>query len=183
MVCINSFHTDTKAEIALVRKIAEQNGASVALSEHWLKGGDGAIELAEKVIAACEEKNNFRFLYDLDLPLRQKVELIATEIYGAKGVTYTPKALRKAKTYEENGEAKGFGICMAKTQLSLSHDPNLKGRPKNWVLPIQDFMVYKGAGFIVPVAGDITLMPGTASNPAFRKIDIDVNTGKVTGMF
>lgn len=183
VVCINNFTADTNAEIEMVRKAAEANGALVACSQHWLKGGDGAIELAEVVCSVCEEKNDFKFLYKLDMPLKKKIELIAKEIYGASGVTYSQKALEKAKILEANGQAKKLGTCMVKTQLSLSHDPNLKGRPKNWVLPIRDFLVYKGAGFIVPIAGEIKLMPGTASNPAYRRIDVDVKTGKVTGLF
>ncbi len=184
VVCINGFHTDTDAEVELVRKIAEAEGALAAYSQHWLKGGEGAIELAETVIAACEEKNEFKLLYENGTPLRKQVELIAREVYGAKGVTYSDEALEKLKAFE-SGDSKldGFGTCMVKTHLSLSHDPNLKGRPKDWELPIRDFMVYKGAGFVVPIAGQIKLMPGTASNPAFRHIDVDVETGKVTGMF
>ncbi|MFH1881452.1 MAG: formate--tetrahydrofolate ligase [Planctomycetota bacterium] len=183
VVCVNSFYTDTKAEIALVRKIAEQNGALAAVSEHWLKGGDGAIELAEAVIEACSETNNFKFLYELETPLRKRIELIAKEVYGASGVTYTDEALEKAKAMEADPVGKTLGTCMVKTHLSLSHDPDLKGRPTGWELPIRDILVYKGAGFIVPVAGAIKLMPGTASNPAFRRIDVDVNTGKVQGLF
>ncbi|MHC4395129.1 MAG: formate--tetrahydrofolate ligase [Planctomycetota bacterium] len=183
VVCVNSFYTDTKAEIELVRKIAEQNGALAAVSEHWLKGGEGSIELAEAVISACEEQNHFKFLYDLETPLRKRIELIAKEVYGASGVTYINGALEKAKAFEADPQASELGTCMVKTHLSLSHDPNLKGRPKDWELPIRDIMVYKGAGFIVPVAGAIKLMPGTASNPAFRHIDVDVNTGKVQGLF
>ncbi|HBG77849.1 MAG TPA: formate--tetrahydrofolate ligase [Phycisphaerales bacterium] len=183
VVCINSFYTDTKAEIALVKKISEQNGAYAALSEHWLKGGDGAIELAEAVISASEEKNNFKFLYELTTPLRKRIELIAKEVYGADGVEYTPQALEKAKKLEADPEVQKLGTCMVKTHLSISHDPNLKGRPKGWTLPIRDVMVFKGAGFVVPVAGEIKLMPGTASNPGFRNIDVDVETGKVKGLF
>ncbi|HUV64842.1 MAG TPA: formate--tetrahydrofolate ligase [Sedimentisphaerales bacterium] len=183
VVCINSFYTDTKAEIAVVRKIAEQNGALAAVSEHWLKGGEGAIELAEAVIQACNEKNHFKFLYDLKTPLRKRIELIAKEVYGADGVTYTDEALEKAKAFEADPMADKLGTCMVKTHLSLSHDPDLKGRPKGWELPIRDIMVYKGAGFIVPVAGAIKLMPGTGSDPAFRRIDVDVKTGKVQGLF
>ena len=183
IVCINKFTTDTKAEIEFVRKIAEQNGALAAISDHWRKGGDGAIDLAERVIHACEQKNDFQFLYDLSTPLRQRIELIAKEVYGADGVTYTDKALQKAKMFEADSQTRRMGTCMVKTHLSLSHDPDLKGRPRGWVLPINDIMVYKGAGFIVPVAGAIKLMPGTASNPAFRRIDVDVNTGKVQGLF
>jgi formyltetrahydrofolate synthetase len=183
VVCINSFYTDTKNEIALVRKIAEQNGALCAVSEHWLKGGDGAIELAEAVIDACEKPNKFKFLYELDTPLRKRIELIAKEVYGADGVTYTEEALAKAKAMEADPVSKTLGTCMVKTHLSLSHDPDLKGRPTGWELPISDILIYKGAGFIVPVAGAIKLMPGTASNPAFRRIDVDTKTGKVQGLF
>ncbi len=183
VVCINSFYTDTKAEIALVRKIAEENGALAAVSEHWLKGGEGAIELAEAVIEACQEKNNFKFLYDLETPLRKRIELIAKEVYGADGVTYSDDALEKAKALEADPVSRTLGTCMVKTHLSLSHDPDLKGRPTGWELPIRDVLVYKGAGFIVPVSGAIKLMPGTASDPAFRRIDVDVITGKVQGLF
>jgi formate--tetrahydrofolate ligase len=104
-------------------------------------------------------------------------------MYGASGVEYSPAALEKAKAFEADPASKGLGTCMVKTQLSLSHDPNIKGRPKNWVLPIRDIMIYKGAGFIVPVAGDIKLMPGTGSNPNFRRVDVDVETGKIRGLF
>jgi formate--tetrahydrofolate ligase len=183
VVCINSFYTDTKNEIALVRKIAEENGALAAVSEHWLKGGDGAIELAEAVVDACEQPNDFKFLYELETPLRKRIELIAKEVYGADGVTYTDEALAKAKAMEADPVSKTLGTCMVKTHLSLSHDPDLKGRPTGWKLPISDILIYKGAGFIVPVAGAIKLMPGTASNPAFRRIDVDTKTGKVQGLF
>jgi len=183
VVCINSFYADTKAEIKLVRRIAEQNGALAAVSEHWLKGGDGAVELAEAVVQACNEKNKFKFLYDLETPLRKRIELIAKEVYGADGVTYSDEALAKAKAMEADPVSKTLGTCMVKTHLSLSHDPDVKGRPTGWELPIRDILVYKGAGFIVPVAGAIKLMPGTASDPAFRRIDVDVKTGKVQGLF
>jgi formate--tetrahydrofolate ligase len=183
VVCINSFYTDTKAEIAFVRKIAEQNGALAAVSEHWLKGGQGAIELAEAVVQACGEKTKFKFLYDLKTPLRKRIELVAREVYGADGVTFSDEALAKAKAFEADPMAAKLGTCMVKTHLSLSHDPDIKGRPKGWELPIRDIMVYKGAGFIVPVAGAIKLMPGTGSDPAFRRIDVDVKTGKVQGLF
>ncbi len=183
VVCVNSFYMDTPAEIALVRKIAEQNGALAAVSEHWLKGGEGAIELAEAVIQACEEDNHFKLLYDLKTPLRKRIELIAKEVYGASGVTYTETALEKAKAHEADPISETLGTCMVKTHLSLSHDPDLKGRPKDWELPINDILVYKGAGFIVPIAGGIKLLPGTSSNPAYRRIDVDVNTGKVQGLF
>ncbi|MCE9614096.1 MAG: formate--tetrahydrofolate ligase [Lentisphaerae bacterium] len=183
VVCINKFYTDTPSEVARIKQIAEAHGAYCAQSDHWLKGGEGAIELAEAVMTAAAEKNDFHFLYDLKTPLRERIERIAKEVYGADGVTYTDVALAKAKRYEADPEAAKLGTCMVKTHLSLSHDPSLKGRPRGWMLPIRDILAYKGAGFIVPVAGDIKLMPGTGSNPAFRNIDVDVNTGRVTGMF
>ncbi len=183
VVCINSFYTDAPSEIACVRRIAEEHGALAAVSEHWLKGGEGAEELARTVMAACEEENDFKFLYDYDLPLRKRIEKIAKEVYGADGVTYSDEALAKAKAIEADPDAQTLGTCMVKTHLSLSHDPELKGRPKGWELPVRDILVYKGAGFVVPVSGAIKLMPGTASNPAYRGIDVDVDTGKVNGLF
>lgn len=183
VVCINSFYTDTKAETAAVRRLSEAAGARVAVSEHWLKGGDGALEFADAVVDACEEKNEFKLLYDLSLPLRQRIELIAKDVYGADGVTYTPEAEAKAKRIEADPELSKLGTCMVKTHLSLSHDPNLKGTPKGWVLPVRDILTYNGAGFVVPVAGTISLMPGTSSNPAFRRVDVDVESGKVKGVF
>jgi formate--tetrahydrofolate ligase len=183
VVCVNGFYTDTPAEVALVRKVAEENGALCAHSEHWEKGGDGAIELAEAVVQACEEENNFKFLYDLKTPLSKRIEMITETVYGGDGVTYTPEAEEKLKMYEADPDAETMGTCMVKTHLSLSHDPDLKGAPTGWQLPISDILVYKGAGFLVPVAGTIKLMPGTCSNPAYRNIDVDVNTGKVKGLF
>ncbi len=183
VVCINSFHTDTKEEIALLRKHCEAAGARVAVSEHWLKGGEGALELADAVVEACEEKSSFKFLYPDEMPLRQRIETIAKEVYGAGAVTYTPVAEEKAKRMEADPELSKLATCMVKTHLSLTHDPAVKGAPKGWTLPIRDILTYRGAGFVVPVAGDIRLMPGTASDPAFRRIDVDVNTGKVEGLF
>ena len=183
VVCINGFYTDTKDEIALVKKIAEENGALCALSEHWLKGGEGAIELAEAVMSACEEENDFKYLYELDTPLSERIELITKEVYGGNGVTYSPEAQVKLDRFEADPASNELGTCMVKTHLSLSHDPNLKGRPKDWTLPISDILVYRGAGFLVPVAGTIKLMPGTGSDPALRRIDVDVKTGTVEGLF
>jgi len=182
IVCINSFCTDTKAEHDLVKKTAEQHGAIAVTSEHWLKGGVGAIELAEAVINACKDKNDFRFLYDLDMPIRKRIELIAKEVYGANGVSYAEVALEKLRALEANPATQRFGTCMAKTHLSLSYDPEFKGRPIGWQLPIRDVLVYKGAEFVVPLAGEVKLMPGTGSDPAFRRIDVDVNTGRVRGL-
>lgn len=183
VVCINAFYTDTENEIKTVRRLAEAAGARVALSKHWQYGGEGALELADAVIEACEEKNEFKFLYELDTPLRQRIELIAKEVYGADGVEYSPDALAKAKKMEADPEMQKLGTCMVKTHLSLSDNPNLKGVPKGWKLFVRDILTYKGAGFVVPVAGSISLMPGTGSNPAYRRIDVDVETGKVKGLF
>jgi len=183
VVCINGFHTDTQAEHDLIRRVCEEHGARCAVSQHWLKGGEGAVELAEAVVAACEEENHFNYLYELDLPLKERVSLIATQLYGAAGVDWSPEAEKKMASFQSDPEAARMGICMVKTHLSLSHDPDFKGAPKGWRLPIRDVLIYKGAGFVVPVAGDIKLLPGTGSNPGFRRIDVDVKTGKVTGLF
>jgi len=183
VVCINSFYTDTENEITAVRRLAEAAGARVALSKHWQYGGEGALELADAVVDACNEPNDFKFLYELSTPLRQRIEMIATEVYGADGAEYSTEALSKAKKIEEDPEIAKLGTCMVKTHLSLSDNPNLKGVPKGWKLIIRDILIYKGAGFVVPVAGAIKLMPGTASDPAFRRVDVDVETGKVKGLF
>lgn len=183
VVCINAFYTDTKDEIKLVKKYAEEAGARCAVSEHWLKGGEGALELTDAVLDACEEEVDFRYLYPLEMPLRERVEVIAKEVYGADGVVWTPEAEAKAKAFEQNPEFRDFYTMMVKTHLSLSHDPNLKGVPKGWKLPIRDVLLFSGAKFLCPVAGTISLMPGTSSDPAYRRVDVDVNTGAVKGLF
>ena len=184
VVCLNSFYTDTDAERETVRRIAQEAGARFAVSDHWLKGGEGAIKLAETVVEACEDTdNNFEFLSDLDAPLRSRIEDIVKEVYGGEGVTFSEEAEAKLAAMESNPEVADLPVCMAKTQYSLSHDPSLSGRPKGWTMPIRDILLYQGAGLIVPVAGDIKLMPGTASNAAFRRIDVDTETGKVKGLF
>ena len=183
VVCINAFHTDTEAEIKAVRRLAEKAGARVALSQHWLKGGEGALELADAVIDACNEATHFKFLYELSTPLRTRIELIAEQVYGADGVDYTPEALAKVKVLENDPDISKMGTCMVKTHLSITDNPQLKGAPKNWRLRIRDILTFRGAGFVVPMAGDIKLMPGTSSVPAFRRVDVDVKTGKVKGLF
>jgi len=183
VVCINSFHTDTKEEIAMVRKAAEAAGARCALSEHWLKGGDGALELADAVIEACEEKNDFKFLYPMEMKLRERVDKIAKVVYGADGVSWTADAEAKAKMLESDPKYNEYATMMVKTHLSLTHDPSIKGTPKGWTLPIRDVLIYSGAKFLCPCAGTISLMPGTSSNPAFRRVDVDTKTGKVQGLF
>ena len=183
VVCINCFHTDTKAEIAMVRKYAEEAGARCAVSEHWAKGGEGAIELAEAVVEACKDKPKFKFLYPIEMKLRERVDKVAKTVYGATGVSWTPEAEAKAKMLEADPKFDSFATMMVKTHLSLSHDPALKGVPKGWTLPVRDVLIYSGAKFLCPVAGTITLMPGTSSDPAFRRVDVDVKTGKVKGLF
>jgi formate--tetrahydrofolate ligase len=183
VVCINRFHTDTDAEVAMVRKAAEAAGARCAVSTHWADGGDGALELADVVKEACEDKNDFKFLYPLEMKLRERVEKIAKVVYGADGVAWTPDAETKAKTLESDSKYDDYATMMVKTHLSLTHDPTLKGVPKGWTLPIRDVLIYSGAKFLCPCAGTISLMPGTSSDPAFRKIDVDIKTGRVRGLF
>ena len=183
VVCLNGFYTDTPAERELVRRVAEKAGARFAVSDHWLKGGEGAVELAREVIAACDEPNNFRYLSDLEEPLSQRIETVVKEVYGGDGVDFSDEAKRKLALYEADPEISRLPVCMAKTQYSLSHDPKLLGRPKGWRLPVRDVLIYRGAGLVVPVAGDIKLMPGTVANAAYRRIDVDVATGKVKGLF
>jgi formate--tetrahydrofolate ligase len=183
VVCVNRFYTDTNAEVAAVKKAAEAAGARCAESQHWLKGGDGALELADAVIDACNEKNDFKFLYPLEMKLRDRVAKIATEVYGADGVSWSPEAEAKAKMLEADPKYADYATMMVKTHLSLTHEPTLKGVPKGWTLPIRDILIYSGAKFLCPCAGTISLMPGTSSDPAYRRIDVDVNTGKVSGLF
>jgi len=183
VVCINRFYTDTDAEVAVVKKAAEAAGARCAESKHWELGGEGALEFADAVIEACEEENNFAFLYPLEMKLRDRVEKIAKEVYGADGVSWSPEAEAKAKMLEADPKYNDYATMMVKTHLSLTHDPVIKGVPKGWTLPIRDILIYSGARFLCPCAGTISLMPGTGSNPAFRRIDVDTDTGKVSGLF
>jgi formate--tetrahydrofolate ligase len=183
VVCINHFYTDTDDEVNAVRKVVEDAGARVALSKHWEKGGEGALELADAVIDACNEENNFKFLYELETTLRDRIDLIAKQVYGADGVDYTPDALAKIKAMEADPEIAKLGTCMVKTHLSLTDNPMLKGAPKDWRLNIQNVLTFKGAGFVVPFAGTVKVMPGTCSDPAYRRVDVDVETGRVKGLF
>lgn len=183
VVCLNAFYTDTENERELVRKVVEGAGAKFAVSDHWLKGGEGAIELAKKVIQAADETNDFHYLCDLEEPLKDRIEKQVKEVYGGDGVDFEPLALKKIERLQANEETAHLPICIAKTQYSLSHDPSLLGRPKGWRLPVRDVLIFSGAGLIVPVAGEIKLMPGTSASPAFRKIDVDLETGKVRGLY
>ncbi len=183
VVCVNKFITDTPEEVAVVKRAAEAAGARCAVSDHWARGGEGALELADAVIDACEEKSRFRYLYPMKMKLRDRVETIAQEVYQASGVAWSPEALQKAKMFESDKKYDDYATLMVKTHLSLSHEPALKGVPENWILPIRDVLIYSGAKFLCPCAGSISLMPGTSSNPGFRRVDVDVKTGKVTGLF
>ena len=183
VVCINSFYTDTDAEIAEIKKQAEAAGARCAVSRHWQYGGEGAQELCQAVIEACDDPVNFKFLYEDSTPLKKRIELLATEVYGADGASFSDEALKKIEMIDNDPELSKLGTCMVKTHLSLSHDPTLKGRPKGFTFPVRDVLIYQGAGFCVPLGGTIKLMPGTASDPAYRRIDVDTETGQVKGLF
>ncbi len=182
VVAVNAFHTDTQPEFELVRKSAIEAGAEDAvLCTHWANGGAGAVDLAHAVVAACEKPNRFDFLYPLDLSIKQKIETIAAKVYGAGGVDYEPKAEQQIRLYTEAGFDR-LPICMAKTHLSISHDPNLKGAPEGFRLPIREIRASVGAGFLYPLCGQMRTMPGLPSRPAFLDIDLDED-GRVLGMF
>jgi len=183
VVAVNRFTSDTDAEIEMVRQSALEAGAEDAvMSDHWAEGGAGAIALARAVMAACREAGNFRFLYPLEWDIKKKIETIATRIYGASGVDYEPAAEAKVDLYTRLGYA-GLPICMAKTHLSLSHNPAWKGVPTGYRLPVRDIKASVGAGFLYPLCGDMRTMPGLPTRPAFYDVDIDLKTGKVTGLF
>ena len=182
VVAVNSFITDTPAEMEMVRKYALEQGAENAVvSKHWAEGGAGAADLAEAVVAACEKPSNFEFLYPLEWSIKQKIEHIAKTIYGAADVTYEPLAEEQIATYERAGFG-GLPICMAKTHLSLSHDPLLKGVPTGFTMPVREVRASAGAGFIYPLIGKMSTMPGLATYPAFMKIDLDPETGEIVGL-
>ncbi len=182
VICINRFSSDYQSEIDAIFAVAQAMGVRCALSEHWAKGGAGATDLARAVIEAAEEPAEFNFLYDLDQPIKNKIEILAKEIYGAADVSYDAQAESQIKSYEANG----FGnlpICMAKTHLSLSHNPKLKGAPTGFTFPIREVRASVGAGFIYPLAGEMRTMPGLSSHPAAEQVDIDFETGRVVGLF
>lgn len=182
VVAINVFESDHADEIEAVKRIAVESGAlGAAVSRHWAEGGKGAVDLAEMVIQAAEKPNEFRFLYDLDQPIKAKIEAIATKIYGAADISYTPQAAQQIADYEANGFG-GLPICMAKTHLSLSHDPMLKGAPSGFTFPVREVRASVGAGFIYPVCGDMRTMPALPEHPAAERIDIDQD-GNIVGLF
>jgi formate--tetrahydrofolate ligase len=180
VVAINAFPTDYRSEHEAIRQVAEAEGARVAVSNHFLQGGKGALDLAEAVVAAADEPSGFRQLYPDSANLRAKIETIATKVYGAAGVSYLPAAARALDSYEANG----FGnlpVCIAKTHLSLSSDPTLLGAPTGWTLPVREVRASVGAGFIYPICGEMRTMPGLGSHPAAESIDIDPH-GQITGL-
>ncbi len=181
MVAINAFPTDHESEYDVIREIAEGMGARVAVCNHFSEGGAGAVELAEAVAEAAEEPTGFEFLYPDEASLREKIEAIARRVYGAKDVEYNPQAARLLDSYEKNG----FGelpVCVAKTHLSISSDPSLKGAPTGWTLPVREVRASVGAGFVYPICGEMRTMPGLSASPAAEGIDIDEN-GEVVGLF
>ena len=183
VVAVNRFSSDTSAEVDLVRRAAVEAGAEDAvMSDHWAEGGAGAVDLARAVMAACERPKDFRFLYPLDWDIKRKIEAIAVNVYGADGVDYEPAAEAKVGLYTRLGYA-GLPICMAKTHLSLSHNPAWKGVPRGFRVPVRDIKASVGAGFLYPLCGDMRTMPGLPTRPAFYDIDLDPATGKVTGLF
>ncbi len=182
VVAINKFITDTDEEIELLKKLCEKVGAKAVLSEGWGKGGEGAAELAKTVADIVENtKSEYHPLYELDLPLAEKIRKLAKEIYRAEDVEFDSAALKKLKTYEENGYG-GLPVCVAKTQNSISHDPKLIGAPKGYIFPVRDVQLYAGAGFVVALAGDIMTMPGLPKKPAALDIDVD-DDGIISGLF
>jgi len=182
VVAINTFESDHPEEIAAIKRIAVEAGAlGASVARHHAEGGRGATELAEMVVQAAETPSEFRFLYDLDQPIKAKIETIATKIYGAVGVSYDSLAERQIRDYERNGFDK-LPICMAKTHLSLSHDPTLKGAPTGFILPIREVRASVGAGFIYPLCGDMRTMPGLSEHPAAEQVDID-EAGNIVGLF
>ena len=183
VVAVNSFATDTPAELELIRKAAITEGGSedALVCRHWELGGEGAVELAEAVVKACEKPSNFQFLYPLDWSIKKKIESIAVEIYGAEGVDYLPEAETRIEEYTRLGFDK-LPICMAKTHLSLSHDASLKGVPKDFRIPVRDIRASVGAGFLYPLLGTMSTMPGLPTRPVFNDIDLDPLTGQVLGL-
>lgn len=183
VISINRFPTDTDEEVKMVKRAAEAEGVRAAEGNYWRYGGEGALELADAVMDACKEKVDFKFLYPTEMPLRQRIETIAREVYGADGVVYTTEAETKAMRFEADPQFRDYHTMMVKTHLSLTHDPTKKGVPKGWLLAVRDFLLYSGAKYICPCTGTISLMPGTSSSPAFRKVDVNVKTGKAYGLF
>ncbi|HAF62317.1 MAG TPA: formate--tetrahydrofolate ligase, partial [Anaerolineaceae bacterium] len=183
IVAINRFITDTDAELELIQKAvrASDQAEDCVITNHWEEGGAGAIALAQAVVKAAEKPTDFQFLYPLDQTIKQKIETIAKEVYGADGVDYSPEAEQKIAEFTKLGYA-DLPICMAKTHLSLSHDASLKGVPRGFRFPIRDIRLSAGAGFLYPLAGEISTMPGLPTRPAFMDIDIDVQSGKITGL-
>jgi formyltetrahydrofolate synthetase len=182
VVAINRFKDDTDNEVALVKRLAIAAGAADAVvANHWAQGGAGAVELGKALIAAVEKPSNFHFLYALDLSIKEKIEIIVREMYGGSGVEYSPEAEKKVELYTRQGFDK-LPICMAKTHLSLSHDPNLKGAPTGFTVPVRDIRASVGAGFLYPLLGTMATMPGLSTRPGYYDVDLDTATGRIIGL-
>lgn len=182
VVAINRFKDDTPAEIELIRKLSIAAGAEDAvMTNHWAEGGAGALNLANAVVAACQKPSNFKFLYSLDISIKEKIETIVREMYGGSGVEYSPEAEKKIEIYTKQGFDK-LPICMAKTHLSISHDPNLKGAPSGFTVPVRDIRASVGAGFLYPLLGTMATMPGLSTRPGYYDIDLDTETGRIIGL-
>jgi formyltetrahydrofolate synthetase len=182
VVGVNRFKDDTTAEIELVKKLAKTAGAEDAVvSNHWAEGGAGAVELAHAVVAACKKPSKFKFLYPLEMSIKDKIETIVKEMYGGAGVEYSPEAEKKIEVYTRQGFDK-IPMCMAKTHLSISHDPNLKGAPSGFTVPVRDIRASVGAGFLYPLLGTMATMPGLSTRPGYYDIDLDTETGRIIGL-
>jgi formyltetrahydrofolate synthetase len=182
VVAVNAFPDDTEAELELVRKAAAEAGAEGAVvSKHWAEGGAGAADLAEAVVAAADKPSDFKFLYPLDESIEEKIRTISVEIYGADGIEFSDLAKEQVELYTKLG-FDGLPICMAKTHLSLSHDASLKGVPKGFTVPIREIRASVGAGFLYPLIGSMSTMPGLPTRPAYMDIDIDPETEKIVGL-
>ena len=182
VVAINAFKYDTASEIKLLQRLVEESGSVAVPTTHWMNGGAGAVDLADALMDAAKQTSNFEFLYPLDWPIKQKIEAIAREIYRADGADYTPEAESKIELYTRNGFDK-LPICMAKTHLSFTADAAVKGAPTGFRIPIRDIRASVGAGFLYPLVGTMRTMPGLPSRPVFYDVDLDLNTGKVLGLF
>lgn len=182
VVAVNRFKDDTPAELELIRKKAKEAGAEDALTtNHWAEGGLGAVDLANAVVAACEKPSNFEFLYPLNATIKEKIEAIVKKVYRGAGVEYSPEAEKQIERHEKQGFG-GLPICIAKTQYSFSHDANLKGAPEGFVMPVREIRASVGAGFLFPLMGTMTTMPGLSTRPGYFDIDIDTETGRIIGL-
>ena len=183
IVCLNHFADDDPVELDYVMKVLKDKSIQCVTSKHWEHGGEGAIDLAEVVVQACNASSNFAYLYPAEIAVEDKINRIATHVYGAKEVSFSPAAKKQLKRINDSEELRHLHVCMSKTPLSLSDNPNIKGRPLGWRLFVRDIQIFQGAGIIVPITGNLKLLPGTSSDPSFRRIDVDTESGEILGLF